>query len=482
MNKSYIFFQFQNLIKNFNKFLDSIAFVFASIFVLTILLDVFVFPFIILFIRKRSALIVFLVAFISSLLFTNMWNNNFENEINSLNQLEQITGTVIEPPSQNSYSSNLIVDAYNINGNISVTTLNKNIKVGDKISFKNDLEKIEKSDPFEYYLFSKKVWYKTKNNNIEIISKNKNIFIKLNDWLTSNLNQLSPIAENLTSGILFGTKENLSKDEKDALNSTGTSHIISASGFNVLIIYILLNSITTRLNKKVSFFISILGCFIYVLTIGWHILPARRALFMLTGTQIGLFFGRKQSVLYFLILSAFIVSIVYPFYILNISFLLSFFSTLSLFLFTEKISYYLKNLPEIISSNLSATTAAIIGTAPISLLFFNSFSIIAPLSNVLVLPLTPLIMYLGMILIVFNTLGISLFVDFINFILEIIVSIFWDIVNSLSNFHVTNTSSIFLLLIISSILIVLLLKQDFRRYNEKYFIYKNAGNRVSSLN
>jgi competence protein ComEC len=114
--------------------------------------------------------------------------------------------------------------------------------------------------------------------------------------------------------------------------------------------------------------------------------------------------GRKSKALTVILLSGALMVLVNPKIMLSdISFQLSFLSTLGLILlmpFFEKFMDYLEkrigiSLPPFIGDGLMVTVAAQIFTTPITLFYFGRFSLISPVTNVLFLPLIPLIMLAG---------------------------------------------------------------------------------------
>ena len=109
-------------------------------------------------------------------------------------------------------------------------------------------------------------------------------------------------------------------------------------------------------------------------------------------------------------------------------FQLSFLATIGITLLSKPIMRYLSFVPELLGmkESLATTLAAEIATLPVSMLIFRQFSLVAPLSNLLVAPLIPLAMLFGFVgTIVFTTAKIpGLIVGYMTWlILEIILFI-----------------------------------------------------------
>jgi competence protein ComEC len=98
-------------------------------------------------------------------------------------------------------------------------------------------------------------------------------------------------------------------------------------------------------------------------------------------------------------LSAASMVLVQPAIVTSLSFQLSVVATAALVLLAESFEQWLAIVPKTfgLRSSLASTVAAIICTQPLILLYFGQVSLIAPLVNVMVLPLVPLAMLTGFI-------------------------------------------------------------------------------------
>jgi competence protein ComEC len=106
-----------------------------------------------------------------------------------------------------------------------------------------------------------------------------------------------------------------------------------------------------------------------------------------------LFQGRKSDGLQMLLVSGFLMVLLNPMILLgDVSFQLSFLSTLGLLVLLPLWEDFFNRLPPIISESLAVTLAATVFTLPIVLYNFGRFSLISPLANIIFLPLIPLIM------------------------------------------------------------------------------------------
>jgi competence protein ComEC len=116
---------------------------------------------------------------------------------------------------------------------------------------------------------------------------------------------------------------------------------------------------------------------------------------------LSLYTGRKSNGLLSLLFSADLMLMFHPKMLFHdMSFQLSFLATLGLLLFVpiiERKALFLQKLPVVIREPLTVTLAAQILTTPLIAYRFGRLSLIAPLTNVLFLPLVPFLMFFAFI-------------------------------------------------------------------------------------
>lgn len=229
-------------------------------------------------------------------------------------------------------------------------------------------------------------------------SQTSNILITLKENLVGFWQRTLPEPHaSLVAGIVLGYKSSLSQEFRDALRSTGTSHVVVASGMNVTFVAAFLISVTTKLIKRRKAIIfSILGIITYCIITGLEA-PIVRAAIMSILTFTGQVTGRVVNSLRMLVISALVMLIIKPLWITDVGFLLSFFSTFSLILFGTKVSSRLQFVPGIFRESISTSLAAQVGSAPILFVTFGRLNILSPVINALVLWVIPFIMIIGIV-------------------------------------------------------------------------------------
>ena len=208
--------------------------------------------------------------------------------------------------------------------------------------------------------------------------------------------QLSPILE----AMILGNDFMMSKELKADLSKSGLSHVIAISGshivlFSAMIFWLL---IVLGFWRKQALVVSIIFTFFYVFLVGM-IASALRAGIMMALLFLAEIFDRKAFNLKTLVIAGFFMLLFNPLLLkYDLGFQLSFLAVGGIILMGPVFNHLLsfikwKYLREIIAVTLSAQ----IFTLPILISSFGYFSIISIITNIIVLPVTPLLMALGIL-------------------------------------------------------------------------------------
>lgn len=205
-------------------------------------------------------------------------------------------------------------------------------------------------------------------------------------------------------------------------NATGTAHLIAPSGFKVTQVAGLIRSSTRRLyerEKRQERYLLpaqkrrgnwkrwlattpvILGIAVYTFLSGGG--PAAlRAGIMGSLLVLAPRLGRIYNVYNALALTALLMSLLDPFVLWDVGFQLSFLGTLGIVLLTPLLMrplHFLERLPggHVCAENIAVTLAAEVATLPIQILAFGLISFIAPVTNVLTVPLLGILLGAGIL-------------------------------------------------------------------------------------
>ncbi|MDI7225653.1 ComEC/Rec2 family competence protein [Leptospira santarosai] len=210
-------------------------------------------------------------------------------------------------------------------------------------------------------------------------------------------------------GLIFGEAKQLSREFKTKAKEGGILHLFAASGLHLGILmgvqYRLL-SLIPSFGHKLPRIVPLLTGFLYLSALGYPISLSRAWIFAGMLLFQGLFF-RKLRPVDLLLGSAWILWIADPPGFYTVSFCLSFGAVAGIFLFSypiqvacnflsdeNRISFFLKE-------NLSISFSAGLGTMPVLLLTFGSFSFGSILLNLIVVPLAGIllpILYVSLII------------------------------------------------------------------------------------
>lgn len=299
----------------------------------------------------------------------------------------------------------LLISAYNA----------ESVGIRDLVFACGQILEPEKSNGFNYktYLRGKGIYALMKVNNMEVLAKESDahplvILARIKAYLTHGISRyLGEPHASLLGGIVYGGDQTMSEDFANELQRSGTTHIIAVSGYNVTLLISSVGMFSSFVGRKKIYLLTIVFIFVFVLFVGSSNIPVVRAGAMgITFVASGLL-GKKRNGL---VLLSFVVACLLaqnPLTFTQLSFLLSFFATLGLILFSDTAKKKLQFVPEIVREDVASTFSAIMFTLPITIGTFNSLSVIAPVSNLFVLPVVPFITIIGLIYVLLLFTGIN---------------------------------------------------------------------------
>lgn len=234
----------------------------------------------------------------------------------------------------------------------------------------------------------------------------------------------SPQAE-LLSGILLGNKKDLPAQFKLALRDSSTLHIVVVSGSNLTLLAGLFMNLSGILKRKLAILLSIGAVIFYVVLTGGQI-PVLRAAIMAILAFSAQMFGRVKDGVWILIVTAGLMLLFNPSWIVDLSFQLSFLATLGVILVAPIVEKRLNFLPQFIKVDLAVTFGAQIMVLPIIAQNFHQLSLVGIIANLLVGWTIPFIMLLGTLMIFLGSvfsLFVSIFLTYFIYIVEFFASL-----------------------------------------------------------
>lgn len=244
-----------------------------------------------------------------------------------------------------------------------------------------------------------------------VFSSKARIICILQRFLPADNNVLG-IAE----ALLIGYKEDLDKDTVQAYSNTGVVHIIAISGLHLGLIYVMLVWIFNRLPliKRLRFvkLLLILVCLWYFSILTGASASVLRSAVMLTCVLVGKNYFSSSSVYNSLAASAFILLCYDPYFLWDVGFQLSYLAVTGI-VWLQKPIYtriHIRNkLFDRIWNMLSVTLAAQLITFPLCLYYFHQFPNLFMVTNLLAVPLSTVILFAEILLLVFSWSGVLAF-------------------------------------------------------------------------
>ena len=210
----------------------------------------------------------------------------------------------------------------------------------------------------------------------------------------------------LLNGIIFGFPIKADYQLYMMVKKVGLLPLVVLSGMNISILFSLIDSFFNFLSKRMRILLSaiFLAIFIYIVK---PQAPIMRAAFMVYITLVSTIAGRGIKPLYSLFISSITIGIIWPEWITSLSFLLSFFSTLGIVLFSQSDKPYNHNeswFLRAIKANIKISLSAQLLTIPLIFFYFHEIALLSPISNVLVTPFIGPLMMLGILAVLLGSI------------------------------------------------------------------------------
>ncbi|MCL2025008.1 MAG: ComEC/Rec2 family competence protein [Coriobacteriia bacterium] len=197
----------------------------------------------------------------------------------------------------------------------------------------------------------------------------------------------------ITKGILLGDRRGFRADElNEPFSRAGIGHLLAVSGTHLAIVAAGIITIGTMLGLKRAWIqvVTLMVCSGYVVLTGASP-SAVRALGMLAVMSLSIWLFRRNATLNALALTGLVCLFVSPLWAISVSFSLSVCAVGAIGLFTKYGSWYLRHAfswpSRTVADGVAISIVALIASAPILSATFGFFSMMSPVSNLVVAPL-----------------------------------------------------------------------------------------------
>jgi competence protein ComEC len=321
-----------------------------------------------------------------------------------------LSGKIVAEPDERENNTRLIIKEIESGGKILVFTERfPKYAYGEVVQVVGELQRPEDFETdngqiFEYekYLAARDIKYQLFYPKIEKVSPASlsvvGTLIKLKRNFQHKIEKVIPEpAAALASGILLGGKSGLGKDLEEDFRRAGISHIVVLSGFNLSIIASYILKILSFLPYFWAISSSVMGIFLFTLMVGGGASVVRASIMAILGL-LARGYGRIYEAGVALIFAGFFMTLWNPkVLVFDLGFQLSFLATLGLIYLTPPIERYLIflsnrfGLREIVSTTLGAQVMVY----PWLMYKIGDVSLAGFLTNIIVLPVIPLGMFLS---------------------------------------------------------------------------------------
>ncbi len=269
-----------------------------------------------------------------------------------------------------------------------------------------------------------------------------------NYFLSQRARLLDRLSENGVDGDVYavvaamalGDKSQLTKELKETYAVTGAAHVLALSGLHLSIIYTLLSLLLGRRRWQVVSQVLIIICiWLFVFLVGMSASVVRSAVMLTVYALLSLGDRNRMSV-NTLAFTAIVMLIVHPLSLFDIGFQLSFLAVLAILIWYPVFEGFIPQsflmshpLVRWLWSLLAVSCAAQLGTAPLITYYFGRFSFLFLMTNLVVIPFAPLILYLTLAVLFVPSLAYLLvyIVSALNAILAFVASIPWVSIEAL---------------------------------------------------
>ena len=316
------------------------------------------------------------------------------------------------------------------------------------------------------YLYSQGIYGTIYVDKYDEIGVRYNFINQIRHNILDVLGKLFPKEESgLIIGMLIGDTTYLSDDTIKSFKDSGISHLLAVSGSNVAFIVLMTKFVFDKIfGKSISNYLSIITIIIFVFVSGCSLSVIRAGVMAIIIILYNLIMHR-EDIIVSISLSCLLILLFNPFSICDVGFILSYGGTIGIVILYKPIKMFFiskvdnlkhKNILENIIDVFSVTLSAQIILIPIINYFFNTFSIISFLTNLLVSPFVGIVTIYGFIIYIIGLVSIEI-ARFLSFPLYVVVKLVILISKICSNIPFANitTPTISILSIIIYYLIVI---------------------------
>ncbi len=254
---------------------------------------------------------------------------------------------------------------------------------------------------YEKWLFSRHIGatgYVKNQPPPRLIGSSANYLLRWRQFIADRLDEaIHPeLTRAIVKALLIGDRSDISSTQWEVFRRTGTAHLIAISGLHIglvsgVVYFLLLRGLLCwpgrlRSSQSIAISVALLAALIYAALAGFS-LPTRRALVMLVIVMLALGWRRHVSRARIIAMAMLVILLIDPLVVLSAGFWLSFMAVIVILMALsgriKKESFY--------RAAVRVHIVTAVGLTPILALFFNQFSLIAPLANLIAVAVVTLL-------------------------------------------------------------------------------------------
>ncbi|WP_223192264.1 DNA internalization-related competence protein ComEC/Rec2 [Paenibacillus sedimenti] len=220
---------------------------------------------------------------------------------------------------------------------------------------------------------------------------------ELRDALGKRMDQIFPASQaGFMKSMLIGMQDDLDPERFQQFSELGLTHILAISGLNVAVFLGVCIWIMRRMKlaRETYLLVSMLLLPFYILLTGASPSIIRAGLMAI----VALYAARRgvlKDVLHIMAIVAWLMLVWDPYYMLDVSFQLSFLVTLGLIIGVQRVNELIEDAisSQVLRNTISITIVSQLVSFPVSIYYFNQFSLLSWLANAVLVPVISMVVF-----------------------------------------------------------------------------------------
>lgn len=240
-----------------------------------------------------------------------------------------------------------------------------------------------------------------------------------------DIHNYSPETRNVINALLLGQRQDMDQETSDNYTNAGVLHILAISGLHFSMLFLILTTLLKPLNRfrrkgellQLLLILALLWGFAFITGLSASVV---RSVVMFSFIMMGQYFNRNANIYNSIAVSMLVLLLAKPMFLFDVGFQLSYIAVFSI-VWLQPI-YKKARVSKYLAVNYAIDTvvislAAQIGVLPLSLYYFHQFPLLFVLANLVVIPLSNVVLVTGLIVLLLNFIAPPV-ANFVGHVLE----------------------------------------------------------------